>query len=380
MPMKKLLITILMPFFLLTVMALSCKEDEQSPVEPTPSEHGTIKGNIIEFGSSSPLSLVNVYSVPPTSYVKTDESGNYVIQTVEPGQYQVVAAKIGFDTISVDVTVSAGAVTVADFILVSQNSKDSVKYGQISGAIFNSKTFTPIDKVNLVTVPATSSITSDNFGKYVFENVLPGEYIIKAEKAGFDTTSVSVTVFAGKIAEADIYLTESDTAGLATTGTILGIVKDSQTLLSIKGAVVSTNPSTSSVVTADDGSYKFENVEPGDYTIQISKAGYQDASTKVSVVAGQPTRADFILVSETGSIEGVVMNALTLQPIEGVNIQTQPATLSITTDSLGRYRLNNLPPADYTVTASVVGYQDASLSVVVTAGNTTSADILMSSN
>jgi len=378
--MKKLLITILMPFFLLTVMALSCKEDEQSPVEPTPSEHGTIKGNIIEFGSSSPLSLVNVYSVPPTSYVKTDESGNYVIKTVEPGQYQVVAAKIGFDTITVDVTVSAGAVTVADFILVSQNSKDSVKYGQISGAIFNSRTFTPIDKVNLVTVPATSSITSDNFGKYVFENVLPGEYVIKAEKAGFDTTSVSVTVFAGKVAEADIYLTESDTAGLATTGTILGIVKDSQTLSAIKGAVVNTDPSTSSVVTSDDGSYKFANVEPGDYTIEIYKAGYQSSTAKVTVVAGQATRADFILVSETGSIEGVVMDALTLRPLKGANIQTVPATYSITTDSLGRYKLSNLPPADYSVKANMAGYKEASLDVVVTAGNTTAADILMSSN
>ncbi|GEM_PF-1523684 len=377
--MKKLLITILAPFILLSVMGISCNKDEQSPVEPTPSTHGTIKGSIIEFGSSSPLSMVNVYSVPPTSYVKTDESGNYIIKTVDPGQYQVIAAKIGFDTISVDVTVTEGSVTVADFILVSQSSKDSVKFGQISGAIFNSKTFTPIDRVNLVTQPATSSITTDSFGKYVFENVLPGEYVIKAEKAGFDTTSVSVTVFAGKVAEADIYLTETDTAASATTGSIVGLVKDSQTLYPLTGAVITTNPSTSSVVTNENGSYKFENVEPGDYTVQISKAGYQDATAKVTVTAGESTRADFILVSETGSIDGVVLDAFTLQPIEGVNIQTIPATVSITTDSLGRYTLSNLPPASYSINASVAGYQNTTLDVVVTAGNVTHADISMTS-
>lgn len=374
--MKKLLIAIVAPFILLSIMALSCKKEDNSPVEPP--THGAIKGSVVEFGSTDPLSMVNIYSVPPTSFVKTNNSGTYSISTVEPGQYQIVAAKIGYDTISVNVNVTAGATAIADFILVNKNTKGSIKFGQISGKIFDAKTFDLIEKVNLVTTPVTSSITSDELGHYQFVNVLPGEYLLKAEKAGYDTTSINVNVYAGSVAEADIYLTETDTTVLPTTGYIIGNVKDAQTLLPISGALVSTVPSTSSVFSKDDGSYSFANVTPGDYTVQISKTGYQDASTQITVSAGNSSRADFILISSTGTVSGTVTDASTHLPISGVNIQTQPGTVSITTDSSGKYTLEKIPPASYTIKASISGYADASLSVVVTAGNITKADIAMS--
>ena len=370
--MKKLLIAIVAPFILLSIMALSCKKEDNSPVEPP--THGAIKGSVVEFGSTDPLSMVNIYSVPPTSFVKTNSSGTYSISTVEPGQYQIVAAKIGYDTISVNVNVTAGATAIADFILVNKNTKGSIKFGQISDA----KTFDLIEKVNLVTTPVSSSITSDALGHYQFVNVLPGEYLLKAEKAGYDTTSINVNVYAGSVAEADIYLTETDTTVLPTTGYIIGNVKDAQTLLSISGALVSTVPATSSVFSKDDGSYSFANVTPGDYTVQISKTGYQDASTQVTISAGNSSQADFILISSTGTVTGTVTDASTHLPISGVNIQTQPGTVSITTDSSGKYTLEKIPPASYTIKASISGYVDASLSVVVTAGNITKADIAMS--
>jgi len=374
--MKKLLIAIVAPFILLSIMALSCKKEDNSPVEPP--THGAIKGSVVEFGSTNPLSMVNIYSVPPTSFVKTNSSGTYSISTVEPGQYQIVAAKIGYDTISVNVNVTAGATAIADFILVNKNTKGSIKFGQISGKIFDAKTFDLIEKVNLVTTPVSSSITSDALGHYQFVNVLPGEYLLKAEKAGYDTTSINVNVYAGSVAEADIYLTETDTTVLPTTGYIIGNVKDAQTLLSISGALVSTVPATSSVFSKDDGSYSFANVTPGDYTVQISKTGYQDASTQVTISAGNSSQADFILISSTGTVTGTVTDASTHLPISGVNIQTQPGTVSITTDSSGKYTLEKIPPASYTIKASISGYVDASLSVVVTAGNITKADIAMS--
>ncbi len=374
--MKKLLIAIVAPFILLSIMALSCKKEDNSPVEPP--THGAIKGSVVEFGSTNPLSMVNIYSVPPTSFVKTNSSGTYSISTVEPGQYQIVAAKIGYDTISVNVNVTAGATAIADFILVNKNTKGSIKFGQISGKIFDAKTFDLIEKVNLVTTPVSSSITSDALGHYQFVNVLPGEYLLKAEKAGYDTTSINVNVYAGSVAEADIYLTETDTTVLPTTGYIIGNVKDAQTLLSISGALVSTVPATSSVFSKDDGSYSFANVTPGDYTVQISKTGYQDASTQVTISAGNSSQADFILISSTGTVTGKVTDASTHLPISGVNIQTQPGTVSITTDSSGKYTLEKIPPASYTIKASISGYVDASLSVVVTAGNITKADIAMS--
>ena len=373
--MKKILFTLIPILTILSITAFSCKKSASAPVEP--ATYGTIKGTTTQFSTGAALEMVNVYSVPPSSFVKTDNSGSYQINTVEPGQYQVIAAKNGYDTLSVNVTVVAGATASADFILVKSDTTKNKQYGQITGTILNAKTFIPIENVNLTSTPVTSSITSDPFGKYTFVNVIPGQYVIKSEKIGYDTTLINVNVLAGQITKADIYLTETDTTTPPTTGSIIGNVVDAQTSLSISGALVSTNPSTSTVFTIGDGTYSFTNIQPGDYSVSVSKIGYQDAVAQITVAAGSETRANFVMVTSTGTITGTVTDDSTHLPIAGVNIQTQPGSASVTTDNLGKYTFNKIPPASYTIQAKASGYSDASLSVVVTAGNITQADISM---
>jgi len=377
--MKKITITLLPILLILSLTAFSCKKSSSSsPVEPP--THGTIKGTTTDFGTGYPLEGVNIYSEPASSFVKTDVNGNYQISTVEPGTYKVVATKISYDTLAVNVTVVAGATAVADFILVKSDTTKNKNYGQITGIVKNSKTFIPIENVNLTTLPVTSSITSDATGKYTFVNVSPGTYTLFAKKVGYDSTSISVNVIAGQITKADIYLTEQDTTVPPTTGSIVGEIQDAQTLIAIPGALVSTNPATSTVFSTNSGSYSFTNIPPGDYTVSVSKIGYQNSTAKITVIVGNESRADFMLVSATGSIVGTVTDDSTHLPIAGVNIQTQPGTASITSDSLGHYTFDKISPANYSIKATASGYQDAALSVVVTAGNVTQADISMIAN
>jgi len=373
--MKKITTTLFPIFLILSLTAFSCKKSESAPVEPP--THGTIKGSTTEFSTGKPLEKVNIYSVPASSFVKTDANGNYQISTVEPGEYQVIAEKIGYDTLAVNVTVVAGAIAAADFILVKSDTTKNKNYGQITGTVKNSKTFIPIENVNLTTQPVTSSITSDVTGKYTFVNVSPGTYTLLSKKVGYDSTTINVNVIAGQITKADIYITEKDTTVPPTTGSIVGEIKDAQTLIAISGALISTNPSTSTVFTTNEGSYSFTSIAPGDYTISVSKIGYQNSTANITVVAGAESRADFMLVTATGSIVGTVTDDSTHAPIAGVNIQTEPGTASITTDSLGHFKFDKIPPASYSVKATASGYNDASLSVVVTAGNVTQADISM---
>lgn len=376
--MKKLVTALFPILIVLSLTAFSCKKDESAPVEPP--THGTIKGTTTEFSTGEPLATVNIYSVPASSFVKTDNNGSYQIYTVEPGEYQVTAAKIGYDTLSVNVTVVAGATAAADFILVKSDTTKNKNYGQITGTVLNSKTFIPIENVNLTTLPVTSSITSDAMGKYTFVNVSPGTYTLFSKKVGYDSTNISVNVIAGQITKADIYVAEKDTTVPPTTGSIVGNVQDAQTLLAISGALISTNPSTSTVFTTNEGTYSFTNIAPGDYSVSVSKIGYQNSTANISVAAGVESRADFMLVTATGSIVGTVTDDSTHAPIAGVNIQTEPGTQSITTDSLGRYTFDKIPPASYSIKATASGYSDAALSVVVTAGNVTQADISMAAN
>ncbi len=376
--MRKIISSIITFFIIVSLTAFSCSKEDSTPIEPP--THGAIKGTVTESGTGNVLEGANVFSVPPSSFVKTDASGRYQITTVEPGDYAVKAGKSGYDTLLVNVSVVAGADAVADFVLTKSDTNKNKNYGQIAGTIINSKTFVPIENVNLTSTPVTSSITSDAFGKYVFVNVIPGQYVIKSEKIGFDTTSINVNVVVGQITNADIYLTETDTTVPPTTGVIVGTVVDAQSSIVISGASVSTNPATSTVFTKDDGTYSFSNILPGDYSVSVTKLGFQEASAQITVVAGNESRADFTMITSTGSITGTVTDDSTHLPITGVNIQTQPGTSSITTDSLGKFTFSNVPPASYTISAKASGYSDATLSVVVTAGNITQADISMIAN
>jgi len=86
-----------------------------------------------------------------------------------------------------------------------------------------------------------------------------------------------------------------------------------------------------------------------------------------------PTEAE-----TTGSLEGVIYDASTSQPMGGVTITTEPITSSKITDSNGSFKINSAEPGDYSLQASKSGYVSGSSAVHVIAGETVSADMQLS--
>lgn len=81
-----------------------------------------------------------------------------------------------------------------------------------------------------------------------------------------------------------------------TTGDIAGAVYDKNVGNPISVAQVQLNPGGASTVTGTDGSFSFNNIEAGSYTVTVKKKGYNDASNKVTVSAGK--KADCHLLME----------------------------------------------------------------------------------
>ena len=78
-----------------------------------------------------------------------------------------------------------------------------------------------------------------------------------------------------------------------TTGSIAGIVTDKATGEPIKNAGVELKPSGKQTVTGSDGQFEFVEVEIGEYTILVTKTGYNDGeSNKIQVNAGQTSHCD----------------------------------------------------------------------------------------
>lgn len=77
-------------------------------------------------------------------------------------------------------------------------------------------------------------------------------------------------------------------------GTIEGVALNSEGL-PVAGVQLGLAPTTKETTSLSNGSYRFANVEPGEYTLVAQKLGFESQATKVAVEPGQTVRKDLIL-------------------------------------------------------------------------------------
>ncbi len=359
----------------LLILAVACKEDS-SPVEST--SQGSIIGTVTNKADETGVSKMNVYTDPPTSSVTTSESGSYRIDNIDEGTFKVTAAKDGFDTLSIDVTVVAGKETTADFIASPFIIDKSQDYGFVKGVILDKTTLSPIEGVNIKTIPVTSSVTSLSNGSFLLTNLDAGRLQIGATKVGYENTTIDVTILLGDTTRADIIMAETDTTVAPTTGTLTGKLMDAITGNPIADAIIITKPSTSVVNSDTNGIFYFTDLEPGNYIITVNKTDYQAGESEIMIEAGEETVANFSMLVSYGSVAGSITDSETGDSLGGVLITTTPGTSSILSGSDGTYGIQKLTPSTYTINAVKNGYESASLSISVVAGEITRADIVMS--
>lgn len=88
---------------------------------------------------------------------------------------------------------------------------------------------------------------------------------------------------------------DEQTLGPQRQGEIEGEVRDAKTGSPVEGANVTTSPPTQSVLTGDDGTFRFTNVEAGSYSISATKDGYDERSVSVQVREGDVSEAAVVL-------------------------------------------------------------------------------------
>lgn len=84
----------------------------------------------------------------------------------------------------------------------------------------------------------------------------------------------------------------------ATTGSLHGTIKDSENGNLLKGCLVVISPTGKSITTGDDGSFSFDNLAAEVFSIDVSKNDYEPAKKEVTIVAGQPNKADMQLTKQ----------------------------------------------------------------------------------
>jgi TolB protein len=106
---------------------------------------------------------------------------------------------------------------------------------------------------------------------------------------------------------------DDETLGPNARGDIEGEVRDAESGDPIADASISTSPPTQSVLTDDDGTFALRDVETGNYTVDISKNGYETAAVGVRVAENKVAQATALLNrsddfgSETDSLRAEVV-------------------------------------------------------------------------
>lgn len=146
---------------------------------------------------------------------------------------------------------------------------------------------------------------------------------------------------------------------LAQTGTIAGVVVDSETGETLVGANVALKGTTTGTATDLEGRFRIKGIEPGRYDVVFSFIGFQTKTvTGVDVTAGQVATLEVSLAPETAELDEVIITAEAATNSEaGLLKKRQKAagvSNAISAEAIGRAGAGNAADAMSKVTGASV--------------------------
>ncbi|MFS0766942.1 carboxypeptidase regulatory-like domain-containing protein [Peribacillus phoenicis] len=288
----------------------------------------------------------------------TDLNGNYSIGNLAPGTFTVVASAPNFGTALQGVTVVAAQELTGINLALQANP------GSITGQVTNSSTAAPIAGATVAirslqgnSGAVVQSVNTDQFGKYLAQNLAPGVYSVTVTKSGFAQQTQTVTVASNQSAAANFAL-------LPDTGSISGNIRDGNGNPITGGNVFirvfdSNGVLIKSVTAQSDGTYGILDLAPGTYNLVAEAPNYSASTVTTVVEANQTTALDIQLAPNPASVIGQVL-------IQGMNTPLQGAVVtssvngqliaSTVTDVNGNFQLTNLPPGNVEIAVSQPGF------------------------
>ena len=306
-------------------------------IETFSSLAGTVEvddGTPIE-GVTITLTGTDINGDPVSETTTTDEFGNYIFEDLLAGDYTVTETQpVGLDD-ETDVVGSEGGVLANDEIsaiplgagvdATDYDFIESVPPSSIAGSVLTDEG----DAIEGVTItltgtdvngdPVSETTTTDEFGNYVFGDLLAGEYTVtETQPVGFDD-------------------------GTDVVGSEGGVLANDEISAIPLGAGV------------DATDYDFVEIEPAD-------------PTEPPLPPDPASLAGSVLTDDGTPIAGVTIT------LTGIDVDGNLVLLTTMTNALGEYVFEDLVPGTYAVTESQPDGFDDGTDVVGSAGGTLAND------
>ena len=142
-------------------------------------------------------------------------------------------------------------------------------------------------------------------------------------------------------------------------GSIYGTVTDFATGDLVSNVNVRLNPSGENVLTGIEGTFQFNDVSDGTYSLLLTKEGYADLYDDyvIEIENGNSVHRDLQLKPEMfGAISGEVVDIGTGDPVEGAMVTLSPGGMNVLTGYDGHFEFLDLDARQYTITVQKAGY------------------------
>jgi large repetitive protein len=246
-----------------------------------------VRGRVTDAVTGEPILRAAVVSVVSGSGIiiastLTDQEGNYILNSLPAGNYDIVFSAEGYVTNSVRVTLSAGENRVLNQAL--QPNPASIR-GTVRAAVSLIPIEEALIQVFLPDGTFLGSTLTDVNGNYFITGFPGGEVTVIARAREFQAETRTVTLIRGETAEVNFLLASNP-------ATVSGFITDRATGLPIQQVLVQIFPVGSmvpirSTLSDVNGFYILTGLPAGSYIIRFTAEGYPVREIRITLTEGQ---------------------------------------------------------------------------------------------
>jgi len=364
-------------FDLGTPVEVTIASADVNNVNVTASPGATLSGGVLLATTGQPLPNQLVVAISATGAIfttRTDGTGLYVFTGLPAGTYDLRTGEGQFvEKTLEDVIVAAGAKKLNVNLPLTLGGTISGTILAPGGAPLSGATVIAYDANGF---PVGDAAISNASGAYVLSGVPSGAVTILVTTSNFaPAREANVNVSAGAT-------TGGHNFSLVAGGTLTGTVRD-QGSAPIDNTVVfveSGGVVIASVQAEADGSYRFDHLAPGSYTVTATLPGYFGSSTNTTITNGQTTNLSPFTLGTAGSVSGTLTfpGGAALGGVHVTAWLNDERVAGAVTKADGTYLITGLDLGSYLITVGSEGSSAGNSTTVLLNSGTPTATVNLS--
>ncbi|MFP4579355.1 MAG: beta-sandwich domain-containing protein [Candidatus Sumerlaeia bacterium] len=385
---------------LLPVLFCACQnaaEEDAESQEQNPADYRFNVSGVIMTGDQADPAGIMVFCSGTSYLTFTDGNGRYRLSDIPEGAYTIYAQKVGYEQRQVyeldlrgqnpangDIELPSSEIAAREpEAMPMMWNVDAGGLAVLAGYVYLTDNAAPLGIRIELKNTTWSALTNEN-GAFSIAGIVPGNYLMQVSHSGYNTVNLPVSVKPGQVTRLDRQIALSPIGGNENTflpsimGKVLFIDKNGRPMEEAPTTTVGIVETEQITDIAQDGSFEFQNLDTGSYTLTASSPGYA-LNNPVQVQVSDETVTAVLIMQEEGLPQdntGTLIGRIILQDTQGdyagtfVAVPGQSNTGA--TDSRGRFSIRNIEAGMVSFLARHEGYKQLEIdNIEIIAGETT---------